>query len=252
MKKIFLFTCLVFLAHVAQAKSVDQGQYVALEAGYGQTSSSLTGTGFNSDLPGKAGLVTGLDLSYRNQENDIGYNFEYQNIDSKATAPASLTPSDVSLTREEIKFLISFSPWSSPELENLRLGLGYGYLKSTATKTLPNNIVTEQISQGAIFNATWAAELESQPEVLLNYEALIYLPHSVRESAQVTGYNPSYLGVEVRITAEYSFWNNTLAYAGVGYRTDQVSFDGSVSRGVTSGKDVRATLTIPVGIKFGY
>lgn len=251
MKNVILFCLVILIQLSARANSVEEGRYVALQTGYGILSSSLSGSGFNSDLPGKGNLIYGLDLTYRDSDNEVGYSFKYDKAESQETAPSGLTPADLTVSREDIRLMASFAPWD--ELESLRLGVGYSRLKTGATETSPNNILTEQISQGLMLNALWTSQLElMDSDVVVNYEGLLYLPYEVRESAQVTGYNASYLGAEAKVTAEYPVWGEAVGFFGLGYRYDQVTYSGSVSRGVTDGTDVRTMMMIPVGIKFGY
>ncbi len=161
-----------------------------------------------------------------------------------------MTPTNLTLFREEFGFVISISPWDSGNFENLSLGLGYGILQTGATETAPNNLLTKQSSQGLRFNAVHKTKLKSDWSILSEY--LIYLPHQIKESQQITGYNPKFISAELKFLAEYPITDDIVGFVGASYRIDQVSYDGSVSRGVTGGVDTRTQVAIPVGIKIGY
>ncbi len=250
MKTLFLTTFTVFVSFSAHAQSVEEGRYIGLQSGYGILSSSLSGSGFNSDLPGKGGLLYGIDFSYQNSDSETQYNIKYDKTSVDQTAPTGVTPTGLSVFREEVRFLISISPWDSGRFENVRIGLGYGILQTGATDTSPNNVLTKQSSQGLLFNASYKTKLKSDWSMLSEF--LIYLPHQIKESQQITGYNPKFIGAELKFLAEYPLSDDIIGFAGASYRMDQVSYDGSVSRGVTSGQDTRTQLAIPVGIKIGY
>lgn len=250
MKTLFLTTLMMLASFSARAQSVEEGRYIGLQSGYGMLSSSLSGSGFNSDLPGKGGLLYGIDFSYQQPDSEIQYNLKYDKTSVDQTAPSGVTPTSLSVFREEFRFVISISPWDSGRFENLRIGFGYGILQTGATDTSPNNVLTKQSSQGLLFNATYKTKLKSDWSVLSDF--LIYLPHQIKESQQITGYNPKFIGVELKFLAEYPLSDDIIGFAGASYRIDQVSYDGSVSRGVTGGQDTRTQLAIPVGIKIGY
>lgn len=236
-----------FLAH---AELADEGKYISLQSGYGLLSSNLSGSGFNSNLPSKGNVLYGIDFSYQNANSDIRYNLKYDRISVDQNAPAGVTPTKLSVYREELRFMISILPWDSGHFENLRIGFGYGILHTGATDTSPNNVLTKQSSQGLLFNATHKMKLKSDWSMLSEF--LIYLPHQIKESQQITGYNPKFIGSELKFLAEYSLADDLIGFAGASYRIDQVSYDGSVSRGVTGGQDTRTQLAIPIGIKIGY
>lgn len=250
MKTLFLTTLLLLLGTSTFAQSVEEGKYIAIQSGYSFLSSNLSGSGFNSDLPGKGGFLYGIDFSYQNPDSSTQYNFKYDKAEIDQSAPSGVTPSSLSVFREEFRFLVSISPWDSGKLESLRIGFGYGVLQTGATNTSPNNVLTKQSSQGLLFNAVYKTKLKSDFSLLSEF--LIYLPHQIKESQQITGYNPKFIGTEVKFTAEYPLSDDIVGFAGASYRIDQVSYDGSVSRGVTDGKDTRTQFAIPVGIKIGY
>lgn len=250
MKTLFLTTLLMFVSLSAHAQSVEEGRYIGIHSGYGILSSSLSGSGFNSDLPGKGGLLYGIDFSYQNPDSSMQYNLKYDKAAVDQTAPSGVTPTNLSVFREEFRFGVSFAPWDSGRFENLRIGFGYGILQTGATDTSPNNVLTKQSSQGLLFNASYKMKLKSDWSMLSEF--LIYLPHQIKESQQITGYNPKFIGAELKLLAEYPLSDDIVGFAGASYRMDQVSYDGSVSRGVTGGQDTRTQIAIPVGIKIGY
>jgi hypothetical protein len=250
MKNLFLTTLLLLTSFSVNAQSVEDGRYVGIHSGYGILSSSLSGSGFNSDLPGKGGLLYGIDFSYQNPDSGAQYNLKYEKTAVDQAAPSGVTPTNLSIFREEFRFAVSFAPWDSGKFENLRIGFGYGILQTGATETLPNNVLTKQSSQGLLFNVSYKMKMKSDWSMLSEF--LIYLPHQIRESQQVTGYNPKFLGAELKLLAEFPLSDDIVGFAGASYRMDQVNYDGSVSRGVTGGQDTRTLLAIPVGIKIGY
>lgn len=250
MKTLFLTTLLILTSFSAHAQSVEEGRYIGLQSGYGILSSSLSGSGFNSDLPGKGGLLYGVDFSYQNPDSGTQYNLKYDKAAVDQTAPSGVTPTSLSVFREEFRFVVSISPWDSGRFENLHIGFGYGILQTGATDTSPNNVLTKQSSQGLLFNAAYKMKMKSDLSLLSEF--LIYLPHQIKESQQITGYNPKFIGAELKFSAEYPLSDDIVGFGGVSYRIDQVSYDGSVSRGVTGGQDTRTQLAIPVGIKIGY
>lgn len=250
MKTLFLSSLLLFTGFSTFAQSVDEGRYIAIQSGYGILSSSLSGTGFNSDLPNKGGFLYGVNLSYQNQDSGTQYNLQYDKVAVDLSAPSGVTPASLSIFRQELRFTVSIAPWDSGSFENLRLGVGYAILETGGTNTSPNNVLTNQSSQGLLLNASYKMKIKSDWLVLP--EILIYLPHQVKESQQVTGYNPKFIGYELKVSGEHPLSDDIVGYAGISYRTDQVSYDGSVNRGVTRGQDTRNLITIPVGIKIGY
>lgn len=250
MKNLILITLLLFASHSTFAQSIEEGRYFAIQSGYSVLSSNLSGSGFNSDLPGKGGLLYGIDFSYQTPDSSTQYNLKYEKSEVDQSAPSGVTPASLSVSREEFRLLVSISPWDSGKLENLRVGLGYGILQTGATNTSPNNVLTKQSSQGLLLNVIYKTKLKSEWSILSEF--LVYLPHQINESQQVTGYNPKFIGSELKFTAEYPLSDDIVGFAGASYRVDQVSYDGSVSRGVTNGKDIRTQFAIPVGIKIGY
>ncbi len=250
MKTLFLTTLTFFIGFSASAQSVEEGRYIGIHSGYGILSSSLSGSGFNSDLPGKGGLLYGIDFSYQNPDGSTQYNLKYDKAAVDQTAPSGVTPTNLSVFREEFRFVIYFLPWDSGRFENLRIGFRYGSLQTGANDTSPNNVLTKQSSQGLLFNAAYKMKLKSDWTLLSEF--LIYLPYQIKESSQITGYNPKFIGAEIKFLAEYPLSDDIVGFAGASYRMDQVSYDGSVSRGVTGGQDTRTQLAIPVGIKIGY
>lgn len=250
MKTLFLTTLMMLASFSTKAQSVEEGRYVGLQSGYGMLSSSLSGSGFNSDLPNKGGLLYGIDFSYQNSDSETQYNLKYDKTSVDQMAPSGVTPTSLSVFREDFRFVISISPWDSGKFENLRIGFGYGILQTGATNTSPNNVLTKQSSQGLLFNASYKMKLKSDWSMLSEF--LIYLPHQIKESQQITGYNPKFIGAEIKFLAECPLSDDIVGFAGASYRMDQVSYDGSVSRGVTGGQDTRTQLAIPIGIKIGY
>ncbi|OFZ29524.1 MAG: hypothetical protein A2622_07295 [Bdellovibrionales bacterium RIFCSPHIGHO2_01_FULL_40_29] len=250
MKILFITTLLVFASFLAHAQGVGKGRYIGLQSGYGILSSGLSGSGFNSDLPGRGGLLYGIDFSYQNPDSETQYDFKYDKASVDQTAPLGVTPASLSIFREEFRFIISILPWDFGRFENLRIGFGYSILQTGATDTLPNNILTKQSSQGLLLNATYRMELEF--DWSMQSEFLIYLPHQITESQQITGYNPKFIGAEFKFLLETPLSDDIIGFFGTSYRIDQVSYDGFVSRGVTSGQDTRTQIAIPIGIKIGY
>lgn len=249
MKILFLCSLLLLIGFSASAQ-VEEGRYIGIQSGYGILSSSLSGAGFNSDLPGKGGLLYGVDLSYQNQDSGTQYNLKYDKVAADLTAPSGITPTSLSISREELRFAVSIAPWDSGTFENVRLGIGYALLETGGTNTSPNNVLTNQASQGLLLNASHKMKIKSEWSLLS--ELAIYLPHQVKESQQATGYNPKFIGYELKFSSEYPLSDDIVGFAGISYRTDQVSYDGSVNRGVTGGQDTRTLIAIPVGIKIGY
>lgn len=231
------------------AKVLNPGNFLALHSGYGVHSSSLTGTGFNSDLSGAMGLIYGAEFSHLS-ETGIQFRIKYDKATADQEAPAGITPTNITVTREEFRFLASVSAWESGEPDILRLGAGYSFIQNGATDTLPNNVLTKQSSQGLILNAT--SLYKFNPLWSLESEVLIYLPHKVQESPQVTGYNPNFVGAEIKFAVDYVFSEQLVGFIGASYRLDQVSYEGTVDRGVTNGQDSRTLLAFPVGLKIGY
>jgi hypothetical protein len=250
MKTLIVFISFLFVGNFVFAQSVEEGRYLAIRSGYGLLSSSLAGSGFNSELPSKGGVIYGVDMSCQNLDSDTWYKLSYDKISVDQVAPSGVNPSNISIYREEIRFVVSFAPWDAGALEKLRLGIGYSFLESGGPNTSPNNILTTQTSQGLILNALYSSKFKSK--YVLQTEFLIYLPHQIRESQQVTGYNPKYIGAELKVTADYALSEDILGFVGLSYRYDQVSFSGSVNRGVTGGQDTRTMFAIPIGIKIGY
>jgi hypothetical protein len=235
---------------VPSLQTFESGRYLQINSGYGMFSSALTGAGFNADIPGKFDFIYGLSFSFQSPDSGTRFLLDYDKTSNEQNAPSGLSPSSITLTREEFKFLVSVTPWQENRLQNLRLGLGYGLLKSGATDTLPNNVLSNQVSQGLHLFANYKMNYKPQWNLIL--EGGLYLPHQIKESSQVTGNNPKYLGLEASAQADYSWLQNFIIFFGANYRIDQVSYDGTASRGVTSGKDTRTLFTIPVGIKISY
>jgi opacity protein-like surface antigen len=263
MKIMILITTLLFASLFASAQtatptpttpplpaSVEDGKYISVHSGYGMMSSSLSGSGFNSDLGGEGGAIFGAEFSYKSAGSDVQYKLSYEKTSLDQDAPAGVTPTSLTVFREDFRFLMSFAPWDSGRLENFRVGLGYGVLGTGATNTTPNNVLTNQLSQGALFNLSYQSEWHTGCS--LGSELLIYLPHQIQESAQVTGYNPKFIGAELKLTLDYLFSNQVSGFIGASYRVDQVTYEGSVSRGVTDGQDTRNMFAIPIGLKIGY
>lgn len=247
--KAFVLITLLFLGHSAAAQ-IEDGRSIAIQYGYGVLSSNLSGAGFNSSLPEKAGPLYGVDLTYQNQESEIQYHFKYDKVAVQMPAPSGVTPTNLSVFHEDLRFGASVVPGDSGGLENLRLGIGYSILSAGGTNTAPNNVLTKQSSQGLFVSSSYKMKIETDWSLISEFS--LYLPHQVKESQQVTGYNPKFIGYELKLTADYPLFDDINGYAGISYRTDQVSYDGSVNRGVTGGQDTRTLIAIPIGIKIGY
>lgn len=224
--------------------------FISLHSGYGVHSSSLTGTGFNSDLSGAMGLIYGVEVAHQSAATGIRYSLKYENATAEQEAPTGVTPTDISVSREEFRFLAAIPAWNSGAGEDLRLGVGYSVLKTGATDTLPNNVMTKQSSQGLVLNAAYQVKLNTLWSAMT--EVLLYLPHKIEESPQVTGNNPNFVGAEVKLLVDYVFSENLVGFIGASYRLDQVSYEGTASRGVTNGQEARNFFAIPVGIKVGF
>lgn len=252
MKNTMTYLFVILLSSFAHAKNVDEGRYLSLYSGYGSLSSSLTGSGFNADLPGKSGLILGSEISYQTKDTDNQFTIKYDKITLDQDAPSGVTPSNISVSREEFRFLFSFLPFDSGSLQDLKLSVGYALLESGATSTSPNNVMTKQNSQGFVFGASHKFKLPSASAFTVTPGVLFYLPHRFSESQQTTGYNSNYVGLEAQVMAEYLFSDNLLMFAGVSYRSDKVTFGGSVDRGVTNGTDTRVYISMPVGLKIGF
>lgn len=231
------------------AHQFDNDQFVALQYGYGMLSSKLSGTGFNSDLPSQGNFFPGIEVSKRS-DSKMSYSVNYEKFAVDLTPPSGLTPSSISIFREELKFMATTPMIGSGPFESLRLGLGYQFLKSGGTNTSPNNILTTQSSQGLVLKATYSTDHKTTQ--LFTYDFLIYLPHQIKESEQMTGYNPKYLGYELNVTVQRTLSENMVGFTGLCYQVDQASFDGAGTRGVSGGNDTRTFMTIPIGIKIGY
>lgn len=246
MSRLLLFS-IIFFGAPALCQIIDDGRYVSAYGGYGILSSELSGSGFNTELPSRGGLSYGADISYQRPDSDAWFDLSYAKTSVDQSAPNGVTPQQISTYLEDWRFIFSFA---IPNSDKFRIGLGYGFLKSGGTSTSPNNVLTTQTSQGLIVNASYIWQLKTNLE--LRSGLLIYLPHQVSESDQVTGHNPRYLGAEAKVSMEYVLSGPFVAFTGVSYRRDQVSFSGTGSRGVSGGKDVRTIWTIPLGIKIGY
>ncbi|MBX3034495.1 MAG: hypothetical protein KF865_11275 [Bdellovibrionaceae bacterium] len=230
--------------------SIEEGRFVSLYSGYGMLSSDLSGSGFNSNLPARGAGIFGASASYQGSESNARFSVDYNRIAASYNSPSGISPGSISLTREEFSFLATFAPWENGKVENLRLGIGYEYLKSAGSDTLPNNVVNRQTSQGILLSLSYLEKFGSDFSLL--GEIRLYLPHQISEGPQTTGYNPKMMGEEARLIGEYLFSESMSVFTGVTYRQDQVSFDGSVDRGVTGGRDTRTLIAFPVGLKVGY
>lgn len=247
---IFLFSCAALAQEVPSASPKSDGRYVGIQAGYGNLSSKLSGDGFNSELKGASGLLYGVEASYQEPDSDVHYNLKYDKISGDQSAPSGVTPKMVSVFREDLRYVVSLAPWEEGFRRNFRVGFGYGMLVTGATDTLPNNVLTKQESQG--FIAMISHRTGAQTDWSMTSEFLVYLPHQIKESTQVTGYNPKYLGAEFNVRAEHTMEGRFSGFAGARYRIDQVSYDGTVNRGVTNAQETRSLLAIFFGMKVGY
>lgn len=244
-----LFSCAALAQEKASSAKMD-GRYFAIQSGYGNLSSKLSGEGFNSELKGASGLLYGVKASYQEPESDVHYTLSYDKISADQSAPSGVTPNMVAVSREELKYVVSLAPWNEGFRRNFRVGFGYSILETGAKDTLPNNVLTKMSSQG--FVATFSHTTEAMSAWPVLSEILVYLPHQVKESSQVTGYNPKYLGGEFNVSFEHAMDSNIIGFFGARYRMDQVSFEGSVNRGVTDGIETRVLTAIFFGIKAGY
>lgn len=251
--QIRFITCLLFFIaslDAVIAKAAADGRYIQPYMGYGNLSSKLTGSGFNSELPTNGGLVYGLEVGYQDKGRESQYSLKYEKISVDQNTAAGITPNAITIYREEIRFLYSFAPWEQSKLDKLRFQVGYAVLTSGGSNTSPNNILTKQQSRGVLLGTSYIYDFPSNWK--LTPQILFYLPHSVKESQQVTGYNVTYLGIELKVSLDYVYSDKLTFNTGITLRNDTASFDGSVDRGVTNGKDSRDYFFIPVGVKFNY
>lgn len=249
MKIVYLLILFFFISN-ANAYSLNEDSYVSLFSGYGVLASELSGSGFNSDLPANGGTLYGIEGSYQPDSSFNQYLFKYERIAVDQNSPNGISPENMSTSREELRLLTKFSPWDSGILENVKIGVGYAFLASKGSATLPNAVVTNQHSQGVILNAAYVFEISDDTVVMP--EASVYLPHRFSESLKSTGHNPNYIGLEVGSKIESTFTDNIHGFIGAIYRIDEVSFDGAGDRGVTNGNDTRIYFSVPVGLKIVF
>lgn len=242
-----LVLCFFFLS---SANAIEASRQIALRSGYGRLTSQLSGAGFNADLPNRYSTVYGVDLAYRDPEAEFNYEFGYDRTSVDLVAPDALTPSAITAFREETTILATIAPWANDEKDGVRLKFGLSSVRFGGTETAPNEMLTTQEAVGVLVGAshTWSfAEKGS-----FTPEALLFLPFSVRESNQVTGYSPTSVGLNVRLLVEYEFFKDIAGFVGLEDRVERTEFKGSVSRGVTDGTDLRSFLSIPIGVRFGF
>lgn len=250
MKFIIINLFILGLAQVSNAQVVTDGSYIAVHTGYGSVASELKGDGFTAELPYKGSFIYGAEVSYQFKESTKQVSFKYDKVRVEQDAPDGLSPSTITIDREEVRFLFSFSPWDTAELEHLKFGIGYGFLTSGATDTSPNNVMTKQTTQGLLLHAKHKLPIEGGWSI--NPEVLLYFPHQINETDQVTGYNPKYYGIELKIGGEYQVSERVKLFGALMHRTDTVSYSGSVSRDVRNGKDTRNYFSVPLGIKVDF
>ena len=249
--RLIIFTALLLsYSFPGHSESVEEGRYVGLYSGYANSSSDLTGTGFNAKLPARGSAIYGGDLSFKADGADTRFNLKYEKTTFDMSAPTGVTPTTISAYREDVRLMASFSPWDSGTLENLSIGLGYGILRTGATDTLTYNVLNKQTSQGPLFGVGYKWKFKQ--DWILQSDLMLYLPHRVIESPQITGANGQMIGAEARLSVDYMISESFTAFIGATYRMDRASFDGTETRGVTGGVDTRTYIAIPVGIKIGY
>lgn len=249
MKTLIIALLLLQYNFNAHAESVEEGRFIGVHTGYGMSSSDLTGTGFNAKLPSKGSVIYGGEISYQATGSDTQFSLKHDRTSYSMNAPTGVTPTSLTGFREDTRLMVTVAPWEG-SLENLRLGFGYGVLRTGATDTATYNVMNKQTSQGPMFNI--ANKWKFKSDWSLQSELLLYLPHRVIESPQITGNNGQMLGAEAKISIEYLVSENILAFIGASYRMDRATYSGSETRGVTDGVDTRTYIAIPVGLKIGY
>ncbi len=248
--KLISFVLFILFCIVSHAESVEDGRYIGVHSGYGISSSDLTGTGFNAKLPARGSVVYGGDLSYKAADASTLFNLKYDKTSFDMNAPAGVSPASISVYREDIRFMAIVSPWEDGSFENFTLGIGYGLLRTGATDTSTYNVLNKQTSQGLMLNVGYKFALRQ--DWILHSDLGLFLPHRLIEGPQITGMNGQQMGFEANLALNYAVSERFVAFIGATYRLDKATFDGSGSRGVTSGVDNRTYIAIPVGIKIGY
>lgn len=250
MKTIIFALLLLQMSLNCNAESVEDGRYLGIYSGYGMNSSSLTGTGFNATLPAKGAAIYGGEISYQGSDSETLYSLKYEKSSYSMNAPTGVTPTSLSGYREDVRLMVFVAPWDSGTFENVRIGFGYGILRTGATDTISYNVLNNQTSQGPMFSI--GHKLKFKSDWALQSSLLVYLPHRVIESPQITGTNGQMLGAEAKLSLDYLISENIMAFLGVSYRMDRASYSGLETRGVTNGVDTRTYIAIPIGLKIGY
>lgn len=249
---IYLFGLNLILLTGFSLKSFgDEGnRYILVHSGYGISSSSLSGSGFNSTLPEKSGPLYGFDIAYKMNNIEPQFFLKYKKASAAFSGPTEVTPNQLSIFREEFRIGTNFGIWDTSFLENFRLGIGYATLKTGGTHTLPNNILTHQSTQGFFIQASYKYFIDMDKSI--TPEILFYLPHHIQESEQITGYNPKLESYEIKTLFEIQIFDNLVGQTGISYRIDRSIFEGSGNRGVIAGQDKRTYIEIPIGFKISY
>ncbi|MBX3040539.1 MAG: hypothetical protein KF789_07535 [Bdellovibrionaceae bacterium] len=250
MKTITIILTIFFSQYCFAQSSIDDGRYINIYSGITSLSSNVSGSGFSSELPGKSGPMLGADVSYQFKDSSARVNFFYEHGSNSVNSPSGLTPSQITMSKNQYTLMVSFVPVDSGMFQNLRLGLGYSVLMQGGDDTSPNNISTMQSSQGLLLHASY--EIKAGDSFIIQPGLGIYLPYQISEKSQVSGNNPKFMGTELKLTVDYLISDSFSIFAGVEYNRYQANFDGTGSRGTSSAQDVRTDLALPLGFKLGY
>lgn len=224
------------------------------EGGMHLQSYTLTGTGYSSSLNTTTGVFYGFKASYQD-ESDSYYSFVLKMRMSATTfgGLTGLSPDSVVLKNNSYQFIVFgklLERLESEFLKEIRIGLGYAYLRRSVTITTPNAAFTPQTQHGLTLNAAYAIPFDENTVIDTNLQ--VFLPWAFSEDSNYTGFHTSTLAYEIGGDIIHSLTPSIDVSAGVYFRQDRNGFSGTGSRGTTDGAEALTSISVPLNVTFKF
>lgn len=255
--RVFLHLLLasIAIASNALAEDVDfRSLRIGGEGGMHLQSYSLSGSGYSAALNTTTGVFYGFKATYKN-ESDSYYSFLLK-MRMGATSfggLTGLTPDSVVLKNNSYQLIVFGNLLDRLEneiLKEIRIGLGYSYLRRSVTITTPNAAFTPQTQHGLTLNAAYAIPFDENTIIDTNLQ--VFLPWAFSEDSNNTGFHTSTLAYEIGGDIIHVLTPSIDVSAGVYFRQDRNGFSGTGLRGTTDGAEALTSISVPLNVTFKF
>ncbi|MFS4459897.1 hypothetical protein [Bdellovibrio sp. HCB2-146] len=213
------------------------------------TANEVTGSGFNAKQPDTMMLNYGLNVKNKPTGSWVFIIFDYNVTSGQQKVATGLTPSEVSVQRQEYALTLLSEPFFSTAWGQVQASIGYKMVDYSVDETTPNVALTNLNTRGPTGSLKLKNDFANQTDSL-EADLEIYFPHHIRESDVTTGSNPSALGAEVQLKFNHKITPRWQLSLGLNYQYETIQFEGTGSRGTVNATDVRTQFTIPIELEY--